>query len=63
VVRLSYGHGVDAALSAAGKKASMLMAPLMHSIHRYYVLSNVFSKAPMLMAPQMHSIHRYTQKT
>jgi hypothetical protein len=35
VVRLSYGHGVDAALSAAGKKASMLMAPLMHSIHRY----------------------------
>jgi hypothetical protein len=34
-VRLSYGHGVDAALSAAGVKAPLLMAPLMHSIHRY----------------------------
>lgn len=33
-VRLSYGHGVDAALASAGKKAPKLMAPLMDSIHK-----------------------------
>lgn len=33
-VRLSYGHGIDAALSAAGKKAPKLMVPLLDSIHK-----------------------------
>jgi len=32
-VRLSYGNGIDVAMSSAGKKAPKLMAPLVDSIH------------------------------
>ena len=33
-VRLCYGHGIDAALASAGKRAPTLVAPLLRSIHQ-----------------------------
>ena len=33
-VRVSYGHGIDAALAASAKKAPKLMSPLLDSVHQ-----------------------------